>query len=293
MRSLGLRVCLTLPALMIVICVGRSNAGFERRYAGARALGIGGALSSIGEDCWSFYFNPARAADLDELNFFYSPSTFGLSEVKSTGLAVRGNLWTLGLGAAAQTFGYELYRETVYTVNLSRPVTDFLFLGCNVNLNHLFIKGYGTDLSGSLDFGAKVFLSQHIVISAATTNVNSASMTLSNDRLPQTLTCGCGFVSEKFNVEVDYFKELGFPSAIRMAAEYSPMKEFTVRGGTVSGTNSLHAGMSLRLFSVELEYGMAYHQFLGITHSVGLSIRIHGLRKSEFESIDDYRRSLK
>ncbi len=293
MRSLGLRFWVLIFVLTVTVSARKANAGFERRYVGARALGAAGAVGTIGEDCWSFYFNPARSADISEINLFYSPAILGLPELKATGLAVRSDLLGFSLGGGVQSFGCKLYRETVFTLNISRPLADFVFLGCNLNLNHLFIKGYGTDMSESLDLGTKIFLAEHVAISGAVTNLSSTSMTVSNDRLPQTFTFGIGFVSEEVNVEVDYFKELGFPSAVRVAAEYSPTKEFIMRVGTTSGTSSIHAGVGLQVFSLELDYGMAYHQVLGMTHSVGLSFRIGGESRSDFESIESYRESLK
>ncbi len=293
MRNLGYRGFILLTTIRLITAASVSYAGFERRAAGARSLALAGAPGSFGEDCWSFYLNPARCANLRQLNVFYSPSTLGLSEIRTTGISFRGHLLSFDFGAAAQTFGYDLYRESIYTVNLSRPISDFFFLGCNLNINHLFIKGYGTGICGSIDLGTRLFLSDHIAISVATTNVNSASMTATRDKLPQTISFGCGLVSERVNVAVEYFKELGFPSSVRLAAEYSPIREFTLRGGTASGTNTIHAGLACRLLAFELEYGMAYHQFLGITHCIGLSFKISGGGASEFESISKYRSALR
>lgn len=293
MRNAGRVVYFFTLSFLFLLTVGESYAGFERRYAGARSLATAGTLCAFGEDPWSFYYNPAHAAKIRELNLFYVPSVLGTQEVKATGIAYRDNLFGVDFGVAAQTFGFELYRENVFTVNLSRAIYDFLFLGANANVNHLYIKSYGSDLTVSIDAGAKMFLSRNFSLAFCMTNLNSASATLSNDRLPQAFTGGVAFESEELNVGVEYFKELGFPSAIRIAAEYSPAKFVTFRAGSASGTNSFNAGLAIRFLSFEMEYGAAFHQVLGITHSFGISLKFLDGEKSEFENIEQYRKAIR
>ena len=286
-------LCLCILFFLCLICGSRADAGFERRYSGARSLGTAGTLCAFGDDPWSFYYNPAHAAALRELSVFYVPTTLGVQELKSTGIAYRDNFFGIDFGGAAQTFGFDLYRENVFTLNLSVPLYDFLFVGTNVNANHLFIKDYGTDLSVSFDAGAKMFLSRNFSLGFSTTNLNSASETLSKDRLPQTLSGGIAFESNELNVGLEYFKEVGFPAAVKIAAEYSPVKFVTFRAGSASGTNSFNAGVALRFLSFELEYGAAFHQVLGVTQSFGISFDFSRSDKTEFEKIQDYREALR
>jgi hypothetical protein len=283
----------TLSLVMTTFTTNDAYGGFERRYSGPRSLGTGGTLCAFGEDPWSFYYNPARAAQIRELSIFYVPSTLGVQEIKSTGVAYRDNLLGFDLGVAGQTFGFDLYRENVFTLNLSIPLSDFLFVGANANANHLSIEGYGTDLSISIDAGAKMFLSENISLGISTTNLNSATATLSKDRLPQTFSGGIGFESDEFNVGLEYFKEIGFPSSVKIAAEYSPVKFMTVRAGSASGTSSFNAGVSVRFLSFELGYGAAFHQVLGLTQAFGVSFDFSHDGKSEVEKIGDYRAALR
>jgi len=280
-------------SLIVVLSFHDSFAGFERRYAGTRSIGTAGTLCSFGEDPWSFYYNPAHAADIKELSVFFIPSVLGIPEIKSTGIAYRNNFEGMDFSGAAQTFGFDLYRENIFTLNLSVPLYDFFFLGGNINANHLYIKDYGTDLSISIDAGAKMFLSRNFSLGFSVTNLNSASATLSNDRLPQTLSGGIAFVSDELNVGLEYFKELGFPSSVRIAAEYSPIKFVTVRGGSASGTSSFNTGIAVKFLSFELEYGAAFHQVLGVTQSFGLSFNFSHDGKTEFEKVDDYREEVR
>ncbi len=293
MYNTGRAFCFCAVSFLSAFFATDALAGFERRYSGARSLATAGALCAFGEDPWSFYYNPSHAASIRELSLFYVPSILGLQEVKATGIAYRDNLFGVDFGAAAQTFGFEFYRENVFSVNVSTPIYDFLFLGANANINHLYIKSYGSDLTVSIDAGTKMFVSENFSLAFCMTNLNSASATLSNDRLPQTFTGGIAFESEEMNVGVEYFKELGFPSAIRIAAEYSPAKFLTFRAGSASGTNSFNAGLDLRFLSFELEYGAAFHRILGMTHSFGLSLKFLNADKTEFENIEEYRRGLR
>lgn len=147
------RICIF--SLVLLVCTRASRAGFERRYSGTRSIGTAGALCGFGEDPWSFYYNPAHAAEIRGLSIFYVPSTLGVPDVKSTGLAYRDSFMGVDFAGAAQTFGFDLYRENVFTLNLSVPVYDFLFIGTNINANHLYIEDYGSDMAVSIDAGAK------------------------------------------------------------------------------------------------------------------------------------------
>lgn len=290
--------CGTLPvylAFVLLCCVfiRNTHAGFERRCSGARALGTAATLCAFGEDAWSFYCNPAHAALIRELSIFYVPSVLGVPEVKSSGLAYRDNVWGVDFGAAAQTFGFSAYRENVFTLNLSIPLYDFLFIGFNANANHLYIDGYGSDIAMSLDAGTKMFLSRNISIGFSATNLNSASETQARDKIPETFTGGMAFESKELNVGFEYFKDLGFPSSVRIAAEYSPANFLTLRAGSASGTNSFNAGISIRFLSFEFVYGASFHQVLGVTQSFGISIDFSHDVRSEFEKVDDYRKSFK
>jgi len=282
--------------VLVVLCEISGNelyAGFERRYSDARSLATAGALCVFGEDPWSCYYNPARAADLSELSLFYVPSIFGIQDIKAAGVAYRDNLLGVDFSGAAQTFGFDLYRENIFTLGLSHPVYDFLFVGVDINLDHLFIQDYGTDATASIDAGVKMFMSRNFSMAFSMTNLNSASVTLSNDRLPQAVTAGIAYESNELNVGVEYFKELGFPSAVKVAAEYSPIKFATIRAGSASGTSSFNAGVAIRFLSFELDYGASFHQVLGVTQSFGISFRFSNQDKSEFESTEEYRRVLK
>ena len=291
MEKTSRAIHLCIFSLLCLIC-SRVHAGFERRYSGTRSLGTAGTLCAFGEDPWSLYYNPAHAAEIRGLSVFYVPSTLGIQEIKSTGIAYRDNLLGVDFGGAAQTFGFDLYRENVFTLNLSVPLYDFLFVGTNINADHLLIKDYGTDLAVSIDAGAKMFLSRNFSLGFNTTNLNSASETLSNDRLPQTFTGGIAFESDELNIGLEYFKEIGFPAAVRIAAEYSPVKYVTVQAGSASGTNSFNAGVAVRFLSFEVEYGAAFHQVLGITQSFGISFDFSHDDKTEYEKIEDYREAL-
>ncbi len=261
----------------------QADAGFERRFIGARALGVSGALTAFGDGPWCFYFNPARTAEMNQIDAFYSPAYFGLQEIRSTGIAFSNQSFGINYAAAVHTFGFELYRETVFSLNLSLPVYDFLFFGSNANLNHLSIKDYGVDLALSIDAGARMFVSDHFAVGFSVTNLNSSSMTLSNDPLPQAFAGGVAYVSDKLNIGVDYYKELGFPSSVRIAAEFSPLNFITFRTGTASGTNSFSAGLSLKLFPFEIGYGGMFHRIIGTTHSFGITFNLGENTGSEFE----------
>ncbi len=271
MTKAGCVIGLAAASLLILTGPDESDGGFERRYVGARSLATAGVMCALRDDAWSFYYNPAHSAQIGEVGSFYIPSVLGLQEVKAEGISFRNQAMGFDFGGAAHTFGFELYRENVFTFNLSRPVYDFLFIGMNINLNQLYIKDYGTDASVSADAGIRMLLSDNYSVAFSVTNLNSAAMTQFRDRLPQTFTAAAAYNSDGFGIGVEYFKEIGFPSAIRIAAEYSPAGFVTVRAGSASGTNSFNAGFSFRFLDFLVDYGASFHQVLGITHSFGLT----------------------
>ncbi|MBI3189396.1 MAG: hypothetical protein HYZ33_01985, partial [Ignavibacteriales bacterium] len=97
------------------------HAGFERRDVGARQRAIGGAFVGLTDDVWAIHYNPAGLSNVkqSQVSVFYSPQTFGLSELSNGAVVgmVPTELGNFGLGI--QHFGYELYRELSYTLGYS------------------------------------------------------------------------------------------------------------------------------------------------------------------------------
>jgi|GEM_PF-1478241 len=274
--------------------------GFERKALGTRGFSVSGAACALGEDGWGFFYNPARMTNQEEVNLFFLPSYYGITDLKLMGVSYRDHVYSFDISAAVHTFGFELYRETTVSLNFSKPIYDFFFAGGNVNLNNLWIKDYGDESCVTIDLGLKFLLSEHIVLGVATTNVNSGSMTQSNDRLPQMLNAALGYIDKDLLVEVGYFKELGYTSGIRMSAEYNISSNFLLRIGSTSGTQTINGGFELRMFGVGFGYSMSYHQVLGITHSFGLSLNPSEFLSSkkiktasEYDLLISYMRSLR
>ncbi|MGC8594560.1 MAG: hypothetical protein ACP5US_00650 [Candidatus Kryptoniota bacterium] len=274
--------------------------GFERKALGTRGFSVSGAACALGEDGWGFYYNPARMVNQQEINLFFLPSYYGIKGLKLIGASYRGHIFFSDIGAGIHTFGFELYRETTISLNFSRPVYDFLFVGGNINLNNLWIKDYGDESCVTLDLGLKFLVSEHFVFGLTTTNVNSGSMTQSNDRLPQILDVALGYIDRDLLVEAGYFKELGYAPGIQLSAEYNAGSNLFLRVGATSGTQTVNGGFELRVFGIGVGYSMSYHQTLGITHSFGLRLSPTDLilnkkldTPSEYDLLISYIRSLK
>lgn len=171
------------------------------------------------------------------------------------------------------TFGFSLYRENVITVSAAPAIANDIVLGAGINVYHVSIERYGTELNIGIDIGMIAVLSENISIGASLQNLNRPKIGNEENSIPQTILSGISFSPlSNASIDIDVMKDIHYPLSYRIGLEFSPLEKCTVRGGFHEDDSRLFGGIGFSISIFQFDYGISTHTELGLTHSIGISI---------------------
>ena len=247
-------------------------AGFERtaQPTPAFARAFSGVAMQTESNIW---LNPASLSSLSSFHssIFYSPSPFQLSQLTNYGLLLADNFGVVQAGAAVSSFGFSLYRETTGSLAIANGDLNNFGVGISLSFYHLSIAEYGTASAVALDAGVIYSLNEKINIGVAINNLNGASFG-GDDDVPQTILAGISYrVIGEALVNVDLVKDIRYEPTYRASVEFSPHDILTIRTGIQGEPSRLFGGVGITIAPFTVGYGIATHEDLGLTHSIGIS----------------------
>jgi hypothetical protein len=261
-------VFLSIFACQTAICA------FEQRVVGARVASLGGSCLGFTNEVWSVNFCPGALALLEtnEASFLYSPQPFGISElsVKAMAAAFPTNKGVIGF--SAYTYGFELYKEFSTTLSYVNSLYH-VGVGVNISYNSLRIQQYGSASTIGCDIGVHIPFSDQFQSGIFVKNINAPTIGESHEKLPQLFEIGGTYSPLKeVHLTFDYQKELGFDASTRFGVEYWMVDWIALRGGISDQPSLSSGGIGLRYSPVRFDYAMTFHQYLGWTHQVSMTI---------------------
>ena len=266
-----MRTIVALLLLFSAVALG----GFEQTGVSARAKALGGSYVGLSDDVWAIFFNVGGLATItrQEVSFLYAPEQFELHELSYAVGAVALPTRLGVFGVAVRKYGFELYREFSGTISYARSILN-VGLGINFNYHSVAIKNYGSAGTVGIDIGVHVRLIDQVHWGISAKNINSPTIGISHEPLPQTFSSGVAYLPMKnLNLTFDYEKELGFDPSPRFGFEYWIVHELALRGG-VSDAPALYAGgIGVRFSMFQIDYAFSTHQDLGWTHQASITIR--------------------
>ncbi|MFZ4058474.1 MAG: hypothetical protein ACOYKE_10055, partial [Ferruginibacter sp.] len=82
---------------------------------------------------------------------------------------------------------------------------------------------------------------------------------------------GIGYdASEKFFIQTQLLKESNMPMQFAASVQYQFLPVFFIRGGMVTGSNSIFAGAAIFVRQLRIDITSHYHPQLGITPGIAL-----------------------
>lgn len=249
--------------------------GFEQTELGARAKSLGGACCALSNDVWAIFNNVGGLANLNqhEVSVFYAPQQFGLAELSLSAVAAAFPAGIGVLGFAARRYGFDLYREVSWTMSYANTVSA-VAIGINVNYHSLSIERYGSSGTVGIDVGGLVPVTRQLRWGISAKNVNSPTIGVSREPLPQSFTSGFAyFPLRELSISVDYFKEAGFDGSVRFGFEYGVVNAVALRIGVSNQPAQYAGGIGIQYGMFEVDYAFFTHQELGITHQGSILIR--------------------
>lgn len=284
----GKALCVTLLLLGILSCTQqayashRMNAGLiqgpkallatggEVRERGPRSAAMGGCATALEGDAAAALMNPAMLyGQASGGLLFWTPTRFGLTELGSAaGVWVQSlSGWNAAVGL--QRFGSELYAEHRIHCAAAFPVGGALSAGVRLAALHIGIVHYGSIVVPLVDAGVRCRLSEGFTLAASGYSLNMPSIG-DGERLPAGLSAGLAWEDDECTLALDGEKESRQDLNLRLGAEYRFLERFALRCGAATLSRIWTAGFALRHASFRIEYALAVHSELGVTHTVGI-----------------------
>lgn len=249
---------------------------FERQAQPAPLWGRGLAGCALhGPDY--FLINPASIAARSpvRLVLFHSPSPFGLPELSNGGIALTIPIGSGTIQPAATIAGTSLYREQSALLTYALALDEAVVVGASLSYNALSIERYGAAHTFGIDLGIIVTPIPHLSLGASLLNANRPTIGIEQDELPRVILVGAAYrLSDQADLSADLVKDIRFPESVRVGIEVRPLEFVALRTGISTEPPRFHAGAGVRYRSLGFDYGVATHQELGLTHSLGLSVAL-------------------
>ncbi len=255
---------------------------FAQVNPGARQVGTSHSGVALSNDVFSVFNNPSGTAQYNwrEIGVYYSPSPYGLTEL-ANGCAVYSEPFSFGtFSAGFRIYGYELYRETNFTISFSRKIADNYFIGASVVYNNLKIENYGSDGTFTFDVGGLGYITSNLRAGFSVKNLTHSTYGNSSEQIPMVFDFGLSYdVINEFTINAAVQKEIDFKPSVRVGVEYLIIKYLALRAGFMNEPNSFSAGIGINYSLFQIDYSIFTHTDLGLTHQVGVLIHF-----AEFES---------
>lgn len=251
-------------------------AGFER-VIHSPALWGKGLTTTASRNGEAVMLNPASLAEeqVFSASMFFSPSPFDLPQLENGGVTAVIPASSFVAGVSVLSSGFSLYREFIGTATIAKSFFENLDVGANISLNHLSIARYGSAATFTFDFGTSLEVVNDVRWGFAILNCTRATIGASRDPLPQMYLTGFEYtVLPRATVAADLVKDARYPFSIRVGTQFSPHEILDVRFGVSSAPSRYYAGFGVRVLSLYVDYSVATHAELGLTHDIGIAFQL-------------------
>ncbi len=257
---------------------------------GARQIALSHSDVALSDDVFALFNNSAGLAQLNwrEFGIYYSPAPYGLSEL-ANGYAAYVEPTSLGNFAAGfSTFGFELYRETQFSVSYSKRIAELFFAGLTANYKNLKIQNYGSDGLFTFDISSLIYITGFLRAGFSVSNIGRSSFGNEDGQTPTIYASGFSYdIFSDFIINIAIEKEHDRDLSFRSGIEYSIIEYLDLRVGTSNKPNSFSAGLGINYSIFQLDYALFTHQDLGLTHQAGILVHF-GLESSRREAVKNH-----
>ncbi len=266
---------------------------FTDRYPSARFSAMGGSGVAISNDAWATFYNPAG---LSQLHFWQAGSAYNrlfnarfLTNIFGTAAFPIAQRWgTIAVGL--EYFGVNYEGQSIsgeYTLRFShgfyllKDIHSSLAIGYTLNIFHWKLGtsplygnlGSATTLGMDLGFLATIYGRTSVGITV--TNINTPQLgAVTSVDLPQRVVAGIAYQPyEGVVTTLDLNRQIGSDVTEMWAGgEFSPTSFLKIRLGATRNPNRFTAGFGIRYHYFQLDYAMATHSELGLSHMLTIMV---------------------
>lgn len=216
--------------------------------------------------------DPASLAVINSNGFSFNGGVlFGMKHLghEAGNLVLPFKVGTLGLGFS--TFGNRLYSESQIIVGWGRLIHHRVRLGVGINYYSLSIRDYGSASSVGVTMAWHFQLGPKIFWGGILRNLNSPTIGIQKEALPQTIVSGLYFpLSESLSAQIEWEQDTFYDGGFKFGVRLKPLSWLALATGYAAGR--MTTGIGLQLKYVLFDYAFATHPQLGYSQWVGISI---------------------
>ena len=249
---------------------------FSQLLPGAKELGMSNSTIANCENVMTLFYNPAGLVKLKsrEVGIFFSPSPFGLKELRNAYAAYNEPFEDFSLAIGYKNYGFELYRENEFMLGVSSNLIKKFNIGAALSFYTLAIKKYGQANFYLLNIGNNFEIDSSLTFAYAVRNIY---LTDYNDAIKKPLAFETGFAYRLHNVvtTASILKELKYEVSYAIGIDYKVIKYLNIRAGFRSYPQSYSFGVGLNYLMLQFNYAGYYNFYLGLTHQVDVILQFY------------------
>jgi hypothetical protein len=262
-------------SLIIIVFILLASQIYPQFTPGAKQIALSNSDLAVSDNVFAFFENPAGLAQIkqDEAGVFFSPSPFGMSELKNAYAAFSHPMNFAAIAVGAMIYGFELYKETQISLGGSYNYNDRFYVGVVFNYRNFTIRNYGGKNTIILDIGVLAKLTESLHFGFIYKNITRASLTSETDELPIEIHSGLSYkIIDNCTASLAIEKDIRYKASPRFGIDYAIIQYLALRMGLSKNPNLYSFGIGVNYSLFNFNYAIVTHQQLGLTHQLGVII---------------------
>tara|TARA_R110002126_G_scaffold288548_2_gene442401 strand:- start:4130 stop:4954 length:825 start_codon:yes stop_codon:yes gene_type:complete len=258
----------------VLIFVAAPSVAFAQLTMGADGLALGQATTSLQNNSWAIFSNPATINNESKSISFFSLRNYGFEDL--TDIAATGSIPT-SFGIAAfgfHRYGGDLFNETRARLGYANSWDDLKF-GVVLNYNHISqASPYGSGGALGIDLGVSAKLTEGLWLGARTSNLNQPQYNFEADEesLSRELALGLSYdLDQNALFLFDVVKDVRFPVSYRGGIEVKVIENLKGRVGVTTEPNTYSFGIGYGSKLWEANLAFQRHETLGFSPGIDLN----------------------
>ncbi len=243
--------------------------------AGGRSAGL--AHSSVAlEDVWAAHHNQAALAYLTNTSLGISyENRYFLNDLSVLNVALVHPTKVANIGFSASYFGFDLYHQSKFGLNLSRGFGKSFSAGFQANYESYYVEEGGNEGNVTFELGILAKASKKLNIGFAVYNPSGNYKNKDNDeRLPVIGRLGFAYeVDEKATITGEVKKQENFSEHYAVGVEYALIKQLFLRVGM--GINPWTSSFGLGLDFDHWQFNVSYEYAQTLGNNANLGFQYH------------------
>ncbi len=262
---------------LLLVCVPRVLfADNDTTPTGARADGMAKASVAL-VGLWSSFYNQATLALLQKKSIaVYCENRFDLNEISNKAICVNMPTQRGTFAINYLQYGFELYKESKIGIAYAKTLGKHLWMGIQINrITKKMPIEDGSQTRYSFDFGVLTEIKKQLFIGFHISNPTKTSFRIEQyitDCIPTVARLGvCYYFNKNSLIAGEINKDIAGAARLKIGAEYTVVKNISVRIGVANHPNSVSMGGGFNYSPFDINIAFSKHPVLGYTPSVDLS----------------------